>query len=142
MKVFFDASSDAVTPLFQVEDGICQDSLGIQCAVAMGLPEEFTTRAEEVGIGSEWKPDLQGHSRRQARRALFRSRFNKEPRGSEGHHEDTLPETGLDESVLRRSGLLREEAELHPRKLWLFVGTNLSHKGLVWEGKDRIATTK
>lgn len=64
MKVFFDVSSDAITPLFQVEDGICQDSLGIQCAVAMGLPEEFTNRAEEVGRGSEWEQDLQGNSHR------------------------------------------------------------------------------
>ena len=63
MKVFFDASSDAaVTPLFQVDDGICQDSLGIQCAIAMGLPEKFTTRAQEVGIGSQWTQDLQSHS--------------------------------------------------------------------------------
>ena len=64
MKVFFDAANDAatVTPLFQVEEGICQDSLGIQCAVAMGLPEEFTKRAQEVGVADECEPDLHRHS--------------------------------------------------------------------------------
>ena len=47
MKVLFDGSN-VMTPLFQVVDGVCHDSLGIQCAICVGLPEEITKRAQQV----------------------------------------------------------------------------------------------
>ena len=47
MKVLFDGSN-VMTPLYQVADGVCRDSLGIQCAICVGLPEEITNRAKQV----------------------------------------------------------------------------------------------
>ena len=49
MKVLFDGSN-VMTPLYKVTDGVCQDSLGIQCAICLGLPEEITNRAQQVRI--------------------------------------------------------------------------------------------
>lgn len=51
MNVLLDqSSSQAITPLYQVIDGICQDSLGIRCAASLGLLSNITNRAQEVGV--------------------------------------------------------------------------------------------
>ena len=51
MNVLLDQStSQAITPLYQVIDGICQDSLGIRCAASLGLLAVITDRAQEVGM--------------------------------------------------------------------------------------------
>ena len=50
MEVILDQDrvNGAITPLYQVKDGICQDSLGVQCAECVGLPLSITRRAREV----------------------------------------------------------------------------------------------
>lgn len=59
MEVLLDQTSTSgrVTPLYQVKDGICQDSLGVQCAERIGLPQTITERAREVV--SQQEDDLQ-----------------------------------------------------------------------------------
>lgn len=37
-----------ITPLYQVVDGVCEDSLGIRVAAALGVPESIIKRAEII----------------------------------------------------------------------------------------------
>ena len=143
MKVLFDASNDAtVTPLFQVEDGICQDSLGIQCAIAMGLPTEFTTRAQEVGIGTHThkifqaihadkpvvlSPDLAATKNPEALRDIMQALFEK-PDWMKASSEEIAAFVKKLSSIQENYGSLLTQS--------------LFHKGLPWEGKDRIATKR
>ena len=54
MNVILDTENgNLVTPLFQVVDGVCQDSLGIRCARAFGMPQEITERAQQVMKNTE-----------------------------------------------------------------------------------------
>lgn len=49
MNVFLDTSNHhSVTPLFQVQNGICEDALGIEMAAKMNVPSSIVQRAEEI----------------------------------------------------------------------------------------------
>ena len=60
-----DSNGNAVTPLFQVIDGVCQDSFGIRCAAVFGMPEEITSRAQQVGSSGYLPADLRLYPREQ-----------------------------------------------------------------------------
>ena len=66
MNVILDTENGGlVTPLFQVVEGVCQDSLGIRCARAFGMPSEVTERAQQVRIELVSRVDLRLHPRGQ-----------------------------------------------------------------------------
>lgn len=118
MNVLLDSENGTIaTPLFQVVQGVCQDSLGIRCARAFGMPREVTERAQQVRIKPPSRVDLRLHPRGQGGPDC--SEFDRSEEGGAdrplGRH--ALCEGGLDEGHSGRGGAVYSENSRDRRDL-------------------------
>ena len=110
MNVILDAANgNLVTPLFQVVDGVCQDSLGIRCARAFGMPQEITERAQQVRLEARSRIDLRLHPREQGGAHRSESHCSEESGKHRSPAEHALRKGGLDEGLRRRGGAVHTE---------------------------------